>query len=276
MGSFDRSSYKAATLKTLDQEKEKINQVSYGNNSNYAEYAKVVEGVNEFRVLPTGNPTASPYVAFHSTYLPVEVDKKNDKGEKIGTEIGRRRIFIATTHCPAMGGDPVDLYVNTVYEMAEQRDDKRSFLAPINGFNRPNGDWVPGIRPTVGYVCYVYQEGKIKRLELKRTWFNEIQRISAQMSEDDVLTLDVFSDPDMGYPLLITKAKDESGKVKYVVEAKQLKRGQSWDDFFAVNMVSDEVLENLSKLPSLKKLLFINKAVSFKRIIVKNIIIGLF
>lgn len=256
MKTLDRSKFRPAEISTLENEQKKLEKFSTKTEKNYTGFAKVVDGVNEFRILPSIDGT-SPYIAFTSAMLEIEQpDYQN--GEKVGTVLKKKRILNASVHGKSVDGqeisdDPIAMYVRYVEKMASNHPSKEKFLAPIKGYMSSKG-WVSGIKPQMSYVCYVHQDDEIRRLELKTTWFKEIQKISAKESSDTELTLDIFSDPDQGFPLVITKDKDNNNKVTYSVEAKSLKRNQSWDQYFAENMVSDEVLIALSELPTLKSL----------------------
>ena len=78
--------------------------------------------------------------------------------------------------------------------------------------------------------------------------------VSARESEDEAIILDIFSDPDEGFPLLIEKNK-ESNKWKYTIINETLKKGEDWDAFFKRNRVSDSQLKDLSETKSLKEVL---------------------
>lgn len=255
---IDRSKFKAANVSELSKLQEDVDKLSPSRN-NFTNFAVIEDGVNEFRVLPSIDGT-SPYVGFCSSILSVKVPDRDDEGNLTGTStIKNKRVFNATLHSSTMDGDPVSLYMKYVDELiaAKSQADRAKFAGPINGY-RSGKMWVPGIKPQTSYICYALQGGEIKRLELRKTWFKEIQRLSVQESQDSALTLDVFSDADQGYPLLITKTIDPAtNKTTYSIEAKKPARNQSWEDFYEKNMVPDEVLAKLETLPTLNSL-FVN------------------
>lgn len=257
---FDRSRFKAAELSVIKKEEERADNMAKfggGGNNNYTKYAKIEDGINEFRVLPAMDGS-SPYVPFCTCNLEVEVDKY-ENGEVVGKEIRSKRIFDASVHSNVMGKkDPIELYISYVKKLAEQIQDteeKKKFVAPLD-WRSYKGTLVPGIKPTLNFICYVYtkDDNEIKRLILNEKWFKEINRISCRETSDSVITLDIFSDPDNGYPLIIERTKNDKGKSEYNISAKTPSRGQSWDDFFEENRIPDELLEKLSKLESLKTL----------------------
>ena len=220
-------------------------------------FAKVESGVNEFRVLPTLDGS-SPYQPFSYSLLEVNTNEYDENGNVIGQVVKNKRVFLATVHSDkSKGKDPIATYLKYVTAKASENfqnyEDRRKFLMPVYGFRGKDGKFVWGITPMQRWCCYVWKDGEIQRLELNDPWFKEMNKISADLSSDDVLVLDVFSDPDEGYPLLIDSYK-EDGKNKYRINAKQPSRGESWEDFFAKNRIPDEVLEKLADITPLKKM----------------------
>lgn len=73
------------------------------------------------------------------------------------------------------------------------------------------------------------------RLELRTNWFNLLHKKSIELAEEcNKVSLDMFSSPDDGFPLIIVKGtKTQNGKerVYYDVEAGKPTVGQSWEDF---------------------------------------------
>ena len=254
---FDRSKFKPAELSVVQQEEKRAdNMGEFGGRRGFTQYVKLEDGINEMRVFPAMDGS-SPYVPYCTCSLEVEVDKY-ENGKVVGKEIKDKKIFDAAVHSNVMGGkDPIELYIRYVEGLAEQyqdREEKKKFLAPLDWRTTPKGK-VPGIKPIKSFVCYVCVKGEteIRRLQLRPQWFQEMNRISARETTDEVVTLDVFSDPDSGYPLIIEKSKDEkTGKDVYSILAKTPSRGQSWEQFFSINMIPDEQLEKLSKLEPLK------------------------
>lgn len=257
---FDRSKYRATSLSTVNNTVNETKQYDtyYGGRSDYAPFWKEREGVTIKRVLPAKNPGESPYVPMLTIMLPVEVEKKQD-GKVIGREIVRKKIFLATLH----GKFPYDIaeeYIKRVYEQAEQIQDKAErdrFLNPITGFRMggKNGKWVSGIRPNLEYVYYAYIEGKIYRDSLNKKQMETLNRESADLcAQNDTAAIDMFSDPNTGFPIQWSRGKDDNGKTVVTIKSLPLKMGQSWEDYYAQNAVPDRVLEELEGYPSLNEL----------------------
>ena len=258
--SFDRSKYRAAALSTVNNtvNETKAYDTYYGGKSDYAPFWKEREGVTIKRVLPAKNPGESPYVPMLTVMLSCEVDKKQD-GKVVGKEVVRKKIFLATLH----GKYPYDIveeYIKRVYELAEQIQDKTEkdrFLAPVTGYRMggKNGKWVSGIRPNLEYVYYAYIEGKIYRDSLNKRQMEALNRESADLcAQNDTAAIDMFSDPNTGFPIQWSRGKDDNGKTVVTIKSLPLKMGQSWEDYYAQNAVPDKVLEELEQYPSLNEL----------------------
>lgn len=257
---FDRSKYKATALSTVNNTVNETKQYDtfYGGRNDYAPFWKEREGVTIKRVLPAKNPGDSPYVPMLTIMLPVEVEKKQD-GKVVGKETVRKKIFLATLH----GKFPYDIaeeYIRRVYELAEQIQDKTErdrFLAPITGYRMggKNGKWVSGIRPNLEYVYYAYIEGKIYRDSLNKKQMEALNRESADLcAQNDTAAIDMFSDPNTGFPIQWSRGKDDNGKTTVTIKSLPLKVGQSWEDYYAQNAVPDKILEELEGYPSLNEL----------------------
>lgn len=258
--SFDRSKYRAAALSTVNNtvNETKAYDTYYGGKSDYAPFWKEREGVTIKRVLPAKNPGESPYVPMLTVMLQCEVDKKQD-GKVIGKEVVRKKIFLSTLH----GKYPYDIveeYIKRVYELAEQIQDKTEkdrFLAPITGYRMggKNGKWVSGIRPNLEYVYYAYIEGKIYRDSLNKKQMEALNRESADLcAQNDTAAIDMFSDPNTGFPIQWSRGKDDNGKTVVTIKSLPLRMGQSWEDYYSQNAVPDKVLEELEGYPSLNEL----------------------
>lgn len=258
--SFDRSKYRAAALSTVNNtvNETKAYDTYYGGKGDYAPFWKEREGVTIKRVLPAKNPGESPYVPMLTVMLQCEVDKKQD-GKVVGKEVVRKKIFLATLH----GKYPYDIveeYIKRVYELAEQIQDKTEkdrFLAPITGYRMggKNGKWVSGIRPNLEYVYYAYIEGKIYRDSLNKKQMEALNRESADLcAQNDTAAIDMFSDPNTGFPIQWSRGKDDNGKTVVTIKSLPLKMGQSWEDYYSQNAVPDKVLEELEGYPSLNEL----------------------
>lgn len=260
---FDRSKFKKAKIDEID-DSVKVAQASMklpGFNGDYARFFSMKDpGKYWFRILPS--ITGKPYVPCKTVKLPIECpvyDKDgNDTGKK---EIRTKDVFTSDVHSKAMQGKSATLtYIEYVYNLASEiqdKDERSKFLFPINGYRTGQGKWVWGVSPMLNYVAYValypFSNNDIYRLNLQPKWWDRMKEISIEKSSDDVLSIDVFSDPEEGYPLVINFTM-ENGKRNYTLDPASPAKGQSWDDFFDKTTVPDGVLDNLSKLPSLDDL----------------------
>ena len=266
---FDRSKYQASRFETIKKEEAKFLQsdkkfVDYGEGRK-APFYTIAEGKNQVHVLPAHTPEDPAYVAMRTALLKVMSDEY-ENGEKTGRKILRgKKIFIATQHCDAVREaglqDPIEYYIQKVFEQAEliqDQDEKKKFLFPIQG-GGSGKNWVPGCLPLSTWVCYIQDiKRDLYRLELRNNWFTQLQKKSMELAEEsEKVSLDMFSSPDDGFPLIIIKGKKEikgREQVYYEIDAAKPKMGQSWDDFFEQNKITDEELQRLEKQPSLRKL----------------------
>jgi len=266
-GKFDRSKIRGSKIASIQkaQGEAKKNEKYFGDSSGRVNYHKIGDGKNVFRVAPVLEDGAVPYEPYYSTFLQCLVDEYSE-GEKTGNKVVKnKKVFIATQHSPKnkkgdpiVSKDPVLTYIDFVYKLAEEKfdqdkDGKSKFLNPITGY-RAGGKWTSGIRPSMEYVCYAWDsENKLGQLGLNNAWMKKMEKISLELSDEDVLALDVFSDAENGYPLIIRKGKNEkTNKTEYDISAEQLKRGEDWDEFFKKNRITDDQLFELDKLDSLK------------------------
>lgn len=264
---FDRSKFKGAKLSKLKETKEdaakKDIRLLGGNNNSRANFLSVEEGRNEFRLFPPHDPDKSgTYVPLRTSTLECDVPVFEEGKETGKFEKKRKKIFIATQHgneaLRKLGKDPIERYIHYYGEEAALIDDKEerdAFLAPVKGY-RKDGKWNWGIMPSTSYVCYALKDGNLGRFEIWDKWTKEMDKIVAKIEEEDdeVLDIDPFSDPDEGYPLVITKSKNEKGKWDYDVDRVIPKKRQSWDDFCEENRITDAQLKEWSEKESLADL----------------------
>lgn len=264
---FDRNKYKPTSLNTVKEtvKEGKQHDTFFGGRSgdraNF--FSQKEDGIVVKRVLPPHNPGESPYVPSLTAQLECEVDKYDKDGNSTGKEVVNKKIFIATLH----GGyekDPIEEYIRRVYALAEQkqdRDERDKFLAPVTGYRiKSSGKWVWGIKPRLEYVFYALINKEIYRdtltPQLMEALNRESEKLCAENAEDGeaVVAVDMFSDPNVGFPIQWDQYKDEKGKKQISLKPLPLKRQETWDDYFEKNAVSDEVLDKLSGMKSLKDL----------------------
>lgn len=273
MAGFDRSRFGGSKIASIKKANEgaKKNDKFFGNNdSGYVPFFKIEEGDNWMRVACThdiNDPT--PYGIVKTSFLSVEVDKWVE-GEVAGKEIKRRPVFIATQHSPKdekgdsiIKKDPIETYIQFVYKKADEEfgsdEEKNEFLDPVKGGFKSKHD---GIMPSTNREPYIFtKDGELKRVSLSYTRWKQVEEESLKQSDGDIMSLDVFSDPDKGLPMVITKTiTDKPGKggktfkeTKYSVSAELIKPGQDWDTFYEKNRLTDEQLQKLLKAKSLKE-----------------------
>lgn len=259
---FDRSKFQKSKVDEIDG----VVKSAFATMRNpetsggYAKFFAISDpGKYCFRILPS--TTGKAYVPCKTVKLEVEkyIYKDGEKTDK--KELKMSDIFTSDIHSTRMGGkDAALIYQDYVYELASEiqdQDERKKFLYPLTGFRGRDGKWVWGLSPMLNFVSYVAPypiiNNDIYRLNLQPKWWNRMKEISLDKSNDDVLSIDVFSDPEEGYPLTI-KFDMENKKRSYVLDALEISRGQSWDDFFAETTVPDSILEKLAGLPSLDEL----------------------
>lgn len=256
---FDRKKFKKAQVEEIDKSLSKAQEtmVKAGTQGGRASFLTISkEGRYEIRILPS--VTAKPYIPRKCVKLPIECPVYKDGKDTGRKELRSKDVFTSDIHSERMEGkDAIVIYTEFVERLASEiqdQDERRKFLSPITGFRKKDGDWVWGIRPLMTYVSYVLYEGEIYRFDIRPQWWKEMKSISVERSKKTI-TLDVFSDDERGYPLIITCSKDpKTGKMEYSVSCGLPEEGQSWDEFFEANQVPDSVLESLSELPTLDDL----------------------
>lgn len=255
---FDKSKFKKQSIEDVEAEVKQAEKTMYKGSKSYTGFATVQKGKNVFRVVPA---MGKAYVACKISKLRVEVPTYDANGKVTGKEVKDKNVFCADIHGKNLlkGKDPIVLYCDYVRKKAseEYQDDteRRKFLNPIMGYKKGN-KFVWGINPSLAYVCYVYQGPKdFARLQLYGTWMNRIKEISVEMSDDETVSFDIFSQLEGAYPLVITMGEDDKGKKTYSLSAGIPKKGQTWDDFFEETVIPDEDMEYfLNEVPTLEEI----------------------
>lgn len=255
---FDKSKFKKQSIEDVEAEVKQAEKTMYKGSKSYTGFATVQKGKNVFRVVPA---MGKAYVACKMSKLRVEVPTYDANGKVTGKEVKDKNVFCADIHGKNLlkGKDPIVLYCDYVRKKAseEYQDDteRRKFLNPIMGYKKGN-KFVWGINPSLAYVCYVYQGIKdFARLQLYGTWMNRIKEISVEMSDDETVSFDIFSQLEGAYPLVITMGEDDKGKKTYSLSAGIPKKGQTWDEFFEETVIPDEDMEYfLNEVPTLEEI----------------------
>ena len=262
--SFDRSKYKKqVSIDEVDDDLKKaqatMKNPAFGNQGGRASFYTVnKEGRYELRVLPSVKGE-KPYISRKVVKLPIECPIYDKDGKDTGKkEVRQKDVFTSDVHSDKMGGkDAVMIYIDFVYALAndiQDSDEKKKFLAPITGYFNRQKQWVWGVSPNLNYVCYVYVEDEIHRFDVRPQWWKKMKSISLERSNDNVINIDIFSDCDEGYPLIINTTLNEKGKSQFDISCglPDASKRESWDDFFLRTRVPDNILQELEELPSLE------------------------
>jgi len=259
---LDRNQFKGATLNSIKDEQSRAAQATPGGNTfDRPGFHTIVDGKNWRRVAPSHDPKEPAYRAKSTVKLNVEVPKVDSEGKETGEkEMKMRNIFIATQHSLTMTEDPILTYIDFVKKRAtdesKDKDARSKFLAPITGWRGTDKKWNWGITPMLAYVCYAWDEkGELGRQELRAKSLDDMKKVSIAQADDNAEIIpDIFTDPDEGYPLIITQEKNDKGKVEHIISCELLKKGESWAEFFDRNRLTDEQLTDFMSKESLADL----------------------
>lgn len=260
--SLERNKFSGTKLSvindTVKQAKSNEKSVFY-KDGNRLDFFEVDEGKNTFRVFPAHNwEKDPPYRAFRCSWLQCELPEYKDGKETGKTVLKNKKVFVATQH----GGqekDIIEAYLEYVKELSESYDSKEErdkFLVPVKGAWK-DGKKVPGtgIVPSTTYVCYAIKDGKVGRLELWDKWRKEMERLVLIMDDsEEPIDTDIFSDPNEGFPVIITKTKNDKGKFEYTIDKENLRRGEDWNKFFERTRITDAQWAEWEKQESLTEL----------------------
>lgn len=262
--SIDRNKFKGSTLNSIKDEQGRAEKAlpALNSGSNRAGFHTIEDGKNFRRIAPPHNEGEPAYRAKSTVFLECEVNEFDDDGNQTGKkELKKKNIFIATQHSLSMKADPVLTYIDFVNRLAldtiTDKDKRQSFLYPINGWRGKDGKWNWGLKPDIKYVCYAWDDkGKLGREELYPKMLDDMKKISISQNSDDAeIVPDIFTDPDEGYPLIITKQKNEkSGKTEYIINCEMPNKKETWIEFFERHRLTDEQLIELTSKESLKEL----------------------
>ena len=267
MTEFNRSGFKATTMSSLEDEKKTAAAAVPSSFSGRAEFHSVIEGKNWFRIAPATKPDEPAYRGMASTFLECEVDEYSD-GEKTGKKVVKnKKVFIATQHSASMKTDPVLMYIEYVNKRANDeytdKNEGQKFLTPIRGYRDNVGKWVWGIDPITSFICYAWDStGKLGRLELRPKWLDEIKRLSVAANDSNQsIVVDIFTDPDEGYPLtieMVTKQENKKKTINYILEKDIPNAGkrEDWKTFFERVALTDNQLVELMNQESLTELYY--------------------
>ncbi len=211
---FDRSQFKGASSAANRAVVKEAVDASSTSKGGRADYHKIEDGKNIFRIAPPHNKDSPSVQPVSKTWLEIEVADKD--GAK---ELKKRPIFSSKIHSP-VGVDVVDAYIEYATKLAYStlsKDDARKKLAPINGWKGSDGRWNQGIKHSLGFVAYAWKEEKLGRVELSQTVVNRMNELSIDEESDETISVDPFSDPDSGVSLIVTYDKGADASKKYSV-----------------------------------------------------------
>jgi len=262
MAEFNRSRFKGATLSSIKEEQGRAEKALPKNDGfNRAGFHTVEDGKNWRRIAPAHKPTEPAYRAKSTVILECEVPEVDGDGKETGKkEIKKKNIFIATQHSLTLKEDPILMYISFVQQRAndeiQDKDARSKFLAPINGWRSRDGKWNWGIKPSADYICYCWDDkGVLGREQLFSFMLDQMKKISIERTDDNVeIVPDIFSDPDEGYPLIISKLKNDKGKYETTCSCDLPNKKETWVEFFQRTRVTDEQLADLVSKESLREL----------------------
>lgn len=259
---FNRNKFQGAKISSqakLQKTTSKNTKRLFGKTTDYVGMHKIEEGKNEFRIAPPHpEPADQPsYQAMKVSNLPIMQDvwENNEKTDKRSVRI--KKIFNAVQH-GGLSADPVEIYIkylNDIFSETQSKEDQKTITGVVKGYRSDKWHW--GILPMLSYVAYAWdKEGELKRLDLREAWVKQMDKIAAELDEEDeAMVIDPFTDPDTGMPLVIRQnSKAKETRDKFTLSAKSLKKGQTWEEYYEENRLSDAQLEDLMKKKSLNKL----------------------
>jgi hypothetical protein len=263
MTEFNRSQFKGATLSSIKGEQERAEKALPKNDNfgNRPGFHTVEDGKNYRRIAPAHKPEQPAYRAKSSVFLECEVPELDNDGKETGKkEVKRKNIFIATQHSKTLVDDPINIYIGFVQKRAndeiQDKDERSKFLSPVNGWRGKDGKWNWGIRPSTEFICYAWDDkGVLGREQLFPYMLDSMKKISVERADDDAEIIpDIFTDPDEGYPLIITREKNDKGKYETTCSCDLPTKKESWPEFFARTRLTDEQLADLFSKESLSDL----------------------
>lgn len=231
MSSF-REQFKATPVSDLKKVvKQEDSQISSGSKK--TDFLEVKDGLNKFRLFPKHQTEESFYHMRAVHWMTVE----GDNGEDRRTTIPNARIHAKWSK------DPIEEYINFVKKnlSAGDSDDADKIKKMV--------DWQGGMTMQTSWVCYakkIIKDGAdiFGVLEFKKTVRDGINDESIIEDEEESITVDPFTDPDDGKPLLITyNSKAKKAADYYKVQVSK-----------TASVLSDEELEKFSKVTPLSEL----------------------
>lgn len=177
--------------------------------------------------------------------------------------VAKKRIFISKLHGNPEIPDVIEEYIRfankMISDITQDQDERKVKRGPISGWKEKNGTWHPGIMPGTSYMCYVFpwelSDREVKRFEMWDKNMDEVEKLYAAFDDpDQPLTVDPFSDPFEGVPLVFDKVKNEKGKFDILISDKKAPRAMNFKDFVAKFALSDAEILEVNEKPSLSEM----------------------
>ena len=231
-----RDQFKATQVsdlkKVVQEDDSKI--VSGGKRTDFLE---IKDGLNKFRIFPKHPEEKNFYHIRGVHWMTVE----DDNGDDV-----RRTVLNAKSHA-GWTKDPIEEYINFVKKnlSSSDADDANKIKKMVS--------WNDGITLQTSWICYANKMTKgspneFGILEFKKTVRDALNNESIIEDEDESISVDPFTDPDDGKPVLITY----NGKAKKAADYYKVQLSKT-----AVPL-SDDELEKFSKLTPLSQLPMLN------------------
>lgn len=199
MAKLDRSKYRASSSEELHQETERVKELT---TSTRGSFIKIEAGTNKLRLFPAPLKAKSSLFCFPqvTSFLPFLVDEVNDKGEKTGKQVIKRRpIFNAKVHGD-LSWDLVEEYIGacTSYFKSTEKDSKKVLekLKPITDFKK-------GIKPSSSWIAYAYKligdKKQYGRVQITEGVHKQMDALCLRDGDSKKpIVVDLFSHPDDG------------------------------------------------------------------------------
>jgi hypothetical protein len=220
MAKFDRSKIQGAKRSVAEKRRAEVKEKTNYSENERAEYFKIEEGKNIFRICP---PHDNKYPAFEVkvvSWLPQIIEKDGKD------TVANRPVFNAKIHGKDADGndlerDIVEEYVDYMrmkLEDENQDDDEvRKLMGALIGRKGRKG-WESGVIPKTDYVAYAFKNvDTLGRLSVTRAQMNRVDELSVDEEADEPISVDLFSDPNDGYSLIIQYDKSQKAKDRYTI-----------------------------------------------------------
>ena len=207
---FDRSKFQATKKSILKQQSEEAS-MPQSNNSNRADYVKILEGDNIVRWYPP-HPGAKSFLCQKVTnWLPFS--KKDDEGN---VKTGRRPFFNPSVHSNIKDYDIVDFYRELAKKaIQDEETDAEKIKSRISELYH----FKEGISTSYKWVGYGdvsnVKGSSFGRIEIANGVKYKLDALAFQEENvDEPMGDDPFTHPDTGFSTKISfKKKDEEGKL---------------------------------------------------------------